>query len=85
MLIVGQQTVFLSHLGRFRPPHHYQAILQASFAKPGTRRPTTSMTASARTKIYTLEPELFVLPMLVVAEPPKAYRSMLHDQQRQPR
>jgi hypothetical protein len=73
MLVVGEETVYLSHLPMFqeegRPPmpHRYQAILEVTFAKQESyakdrrEHPTTN--------IYTLNPEIFVLPELVSSDP----------------
>lgn len=72
MLIVGEQTVYLSHLPMFQEkgnppmPHRYQVILEASFtsqdsyAKDRRQQPET---------IYMLNPEKFVLPALAFAGP----------------
>jgi hypothetical protein len=74
MLMIGQQTVFLSHWPMFhnqngtRTPHRYQVLLEATIAKAG--QDLTAMYANDRrdhpgTKIYTLNPEPeFVLPQL---------------------
>ncbi len=80
MLIVGQQTVFLSHLPMFRAPgfdspHRYQVILEATFTKTGSNPQTVyadDRRNNPRTKIYTLNPDEFVLPNLVStgANPP---------------
>lgn len=73
MLIVGQETVFLSHLPMFRAPdfdspHRYQVILEVAFTKEGSD-PTTVYANDRKknpaTKIYTLNPDEFVLPNLI--------------------
>src|SRR5262245_15169488 len=73
MLVVGEQTVYLSHLPMFQEegeppmPHRYQVLLEVTFAKQEgymkDRRghPTTN--------IYTLNPARFVLPELVAVDP----------------
>jgi hypothetical protein len=75
MLIVGRESVFLSHLPMFTTPrsvspHRYQVILEAAFAKPGGN-PQAVYAADRRrnpaVKIYTLNPEEFVLPHLRAA------------------
>lgn len=78
MLIVGEETVYLSHLPMFTDPTHaIQAILEATFtAESGNPR---SVYADDRertgTKMYTLRPEKFVLSDLVspdtVQPPPR--------------
>ncbi len=75
MLIVGRETAFLSHLPMFTAPdfvspHRYQAILEASFTKAGAD-PQAVYAADRKkhpaTKIYTLNPDRFVLPNLLPA------------------
>ncbi len=55
MLIVGEQTVFLSHLPIFGSPHDYQVILEAAFVKPGSDPQADYFSDRKRTgtKIYT--------------------------------
>jgi hypothetical protein len=68
MMVVGKETVYLSHLPMFTDPTHaVQAILKATFtAESGNPR---SVYADDRertgTKMYTLRPEKFVLSDLV--------------------
>jgi len=78
MLVVGQQTVYLSHLPmfdgftdkrrvEFSSPHRYQVILEATFAD-GAKNLTETYAADraghASEKMYTINPALFVLPDL---------------------
>jgi hypothetical protein len=66
--VVGERTVYLSHLPMFqekgqRPmPHRYQAILEATFTKQEDY--AKDRRAHPATTIYTLNPENFVLPGL---------------------
>src|SRR5258706_108638 len=46
MLIVGESTVFLSHLPMFHPPHDYQLILNAKL--PGASGPERVRTRARR-------------------------------------
>ena len=80
MSIVGEQTVFLSHLAMFGSPHDYQVILEASFAKPGSDPQADYFNDRKRTgtKIYTLEPEAFVLPRLAAAEPLRSFKANIY-------
>lgn len=72
MLVVGRQTVFLSHLPMFNAPgftspHRYQVILEATFTKAGSDPQAlyfNDRKANPATKIYTLNPDPFVLPNL---------------------
>lgn len=77
MLVVGEQTVYLSHLPMFDglsddrkeffSPHRYQVILEASFTD-GNSDLTGIYTADRHSnpteKMYTIKPALFVLPDL---------------------
>jgi hypothetical protein len=77
MLVVGEQTVFLSHLPMFDgfnrgktdfiSPHRYQVILEATFTD-GVNSLTEVYTADRNShpteKMYTINPALFVLPDL---------------------
>jgi hypothetical protein len=77
MMVVGEQTVYLSHLPMFEgltrdrksftSLHRYQVILEASFAD-ATGDLTGIYTADRKSnpaeKMYTIKPALFVLPDL---------------------
>ena len=74
MLIVGQQTVFLSHLPMFSEPtaaspRRYQAILEVTYTKSDSSNPQAVYASDRKnnpqTKIYTLNPQEFVLPNLI--------------------
>jgi hypothetical protein len=73
MLVVGEETVYLSHLPMFQEkgeppmPHRYQAILEVTFAKQEGY--VKDRREHRTTKIYTLNPESFVLPELVSSDP----------------
>jgi hypothetical protein len=73
MLVVGEETVYLSHLPMFQEqgeppmPHRYQVILEVTFADQ--ERYVKDRREHRTTKIYMLEPETFVLPELVSADP----------------
>jgi hypothetical protein len=77
MLVFGEQTVFLSHLPMFdainktktdfRSPHRYQVILEAAFTKEGKGLRdiyVKDRQAHPATRIYTLNPDTFVLSLL---------------------
>jgi len=71
MLVVGEESVYLSHLPMFMSPHNYQVILEATFTKDGEQPQTTYVEDRQRTgaKVYTLNPERFVLTDLKAAHP----------------
>lgn len=64
MMIVGEETVYVSHLPMFGHPHHdIQAILEATFANEGGD-PQTAYADDRRrtgTRMYTFRPEPFIL------------------------
>ncbi|HEU4387700.1 MAG TPA: hypothetical protein VFV34_07885 [Blastocatellia bacterium] len=73
MLIVGQKTVFLSHLPMFSEPglpspHRYQVILEATFTS-ASGNPQAQYASDRQnnpnTRLYTLSPGKVVLPDLV--------------------
>ncbi|HEV7518497.1 MAG TPA: hypothetical protein VGR07_19555, partial [Thermoanaerobaculia bacterium] len=74
MLVVGERTIYLSHLPMFQEegqppmPHRYQAILEATFAKQEDY--AKDRQAHPATTIYTLNPKEFVLPDLVAQRQP---------------
>jgi hypothetical protein len=67
MLIVGAQTVYLSHLPMFHAPHDYQVIVEARFHAPQGDPQASYVADRAKTgtPIYTLVPEPFVLPDVI--------------------
>jgi hypothetical protein len=73
MLVVGEEAVYLSHLPMFQEegeppmPHRYQVILEVTFAKQEAYM--KDRREHRTTKIYTLNPESFVLPELVSPDP----------------
>lgn len=73
MLIVGEQTVYLSHLPMFTMPHHkYQAIFEVTFSKGGPDPQATYVKDRQQTgsRVYTLVPEEeFVLTELAPERP----------------
>src|SRR5437762_11137053 len=81
MLVVGEQTVFLSHLPMFGSedpkrddfsPHRFQVILEATFTKRGNDVKeiyAMNRRQNRATKMYTLQPERFVLQRLAATDP----------------
>jgi hypothetical protein len=73
MLVVGEKTIYLSHLPMFQHkghgvmPHRYQAILEVSFdeSQDSQGRYAQDRQSHPAINIYTISPEPFVLPMLV--------------------
>jgi len=63
MVIVGEETIYLSHLPMWMFPHMFQVILQVTFT--GTNQPQARYVedrkANKAVKLYTLQPERFDL------------------------
>ena len=77
MLVVGQDSIFLSHLpmfegvdetkSAFASPHRYQVILQAELSRSGEgvdELYAKDRRKNPRVKMYTLQPQKFVLSRL---------------------
>lgn len=76
MLLFGEKTVYLSHLPLFgtTTPHRYQVILEVTLTKAGSDAQAAYVQDRRRhpgTKIYTFEPEPFVLPDLNSKDQPR--------------
>src|SRR5215213_6375157 len=72
MLLVGEETAYLSHLPMFDDPNHaIQAILEVTFTDDGGNPQAAYVEDRRRTgtKIYTIDPKKFVLSDLVSADP----------------
>lgn len=71
MIIVGEDTVYLSHLPMFASPHNYQVILEVTFTgEQGD--PQAAYVEDRRTsgeRVYSLFPKSFSLPMLASTDP----------------
>jgi hypothetical protein len=80
MLIVGEQTAYLSHLPMFGSPHDYQVILEVTFTKPGSNPQADYFNdrKSTHKKVYTLEPERFVLTRLAGTAPLRSFKANIY-------
>ena len=73
MLVVGEETIYLSHLPMFQKeggppmPHRYQAILEVTFAQQDGY--VKDRREHRTTSIYTLNPQEFVLAALGASDP----------------
>jgi hypothetical protein len=74
MMIVGEKSIFLSHLPMFMSPHNFQVILEATFTNKGSSVQeiyTRDRQSHPQTKMYTLDPqEDFKLTTLFTPDPP---------------
>jgi hypothetical protein len=80
MLLVGEETAYLSHLPMFSAPHDFQVILEARFTKAGSNPQADYFADRQRsgTAIYSMEPTRFVLPQLAGAEPLRSFTGSLY-------
>ena len=85
MLVVGEETVYLSHLPMFNhPSHDIQAILEVTFTNEGDdpEAAYTNDRKETQTRVYTLEPRQFFLPDLVSTDPDhpprRSFRGMIY-------
>lgn len=82
MLVFGEKNIYLSHLPmfdgvnedktEFTAPHRYQVILEAAFSRGALNLQnvyTDDRRQNASVRIYTLNPENFVLPRLGLGSP----------------
>jgi hypothetical protein len=83
MLIVGEETIYLSHLPMFMSPHDHQVILEVTLAKEESDPQAVYSNDRRETGmgIYTLVPERFSLPDLVPTDsehvPLKAFKGTI--------
>jgi hypothetical protein len=63
MLVIGFDTIFLSHLAMFHSPHDYQALFEVSFG-PADSVFRDDRKAHPEARFHTFFPEKFVLPEL---------------------
>ena len=92
MLVVGEKTVFLSHLPMFKDqddggnlvttPHRFQAILEATLTRGNNPQPQADYAADRRrnqaTRIYTLSPaQTFALASLVSNRPRRSFKGTI--------
>ena len=78
MMVVGEETVFLSHLPMFHSEHRFQVILEATFRRKEEaldRIYTEDRRSHSRVKMYTISPaDQFVLSRLFAPDAQPAIR-----------
>jgi hypothetical protein len=78
MMVVGEKTVFLSHLPMFHSEHRFQVILEATFRRKEETLDhiyTEDRRSHSRVKMYTVSPaDRFVLSRLFAPEAQPAIR-----------
>jgi hypothetical protein len=70
MLIVGEETIYVSHLPMWMAPHNFQVILEVTFKGP--HQPQARYVDDRKTtgtRLYTLEPEEFDIKKLAPTGP----------------
>jgi hypothetical protein len=65
MLLKGRGTIYASHLPMFHSPHDYQIILKLKFDDAANQRYLQDRKVHTEEPVYTIEPEVFVLPEMV--------------------
>jgi hypothetical protein len=74
MVVVGTETVYLSHLPMFMKPHDFQVVLQARFGDDDQQTYVDDRAAHPKSLVYTLAPAPFVLPDILPPAPGKPPR-----------
>lgn len=73
MLLVGGRTdtrLYASHLPMFHSPHDYQVLLEMKFPDSIHALYTASLKKFPKEMVYTIEPEVFVLPDMIAKPRP---------------
>jgi hypothetical protein len=70
MLIVGEETIYVSHLPMWMAPHNFQVILEVTFKGPDQPQARyVDDRKTTGTRLYTLEPEEFDIKELAPTAP----------------
>jgi hypothetical protein len=75
MLLFGQQKVYVSHLPMFHSPHDYQLIAEVELPPEARAIYESNLRQHPVETVYTLVPEVFVLPEMVAN--PRPFRADL--------
>lgn len=70
MLMFGQNKIYLSHLPMFHSPHNYQVILEVEIPELVKNKYTNSIKNNPVETVYTIVPESFILPDIVMNSKP---------------
>ncbi|MCB9027123.1 MAG: hypothetical protein H6625_12440 [Bdellovibrionaceae bacterium] len=73
MLLFGNEKIYLSHLPMFHSPHDYQVILEAEISEQDREAYLQAKKNKPNETVYTLVPEVFVLPEMV--NNPRAFKA----------
>lgn len=66
MLIFGKNKIYAYHLPMFHSPHNYQIILELELAETAKSLFIEDQKNNTEYATYTIEPETFVLPQMIV-------------------
>jgi hypothetical protein len=79
MSLVGERSIFLSHLPMFMPPHDAQVIVEATFVAPGGKSADEAYfadrTRHRNLRFYTVQPESFAIQELFESDQTHPLRS----------
>lgn len=76
MMLMGNEIVYASHLPMFHSPHDYQIILRLKLAQEDQRLYQADKKIHPDETVYTLEPERFILPAMIVN--PKKFKASIY-------
>ena len=76
MLVLGSEKIYLSHLPMFHSPHDYQVIMEVKLSEKAMRIYQETLKESV-SKVFTLVPEVFVLPEMI--QRPRPFRAQLFE------
>ncbi|GHN00936.1 hypothetical protein WSM22_24250 [Cytophagales bacterium WSM2-2] len=65
MLLMGSEKIYASHLPMFHSPHDYQVLVTLIFDENSRKKYIDDRKAHPEELIYTIEPEVFVLPEMI--------------------
>lgn len=76
MVVLGRQTIYLSHLPMFHSPHDYQVILEVALP-PAAQAQYVADCQTSGEILYTFAPEKFTLPDLAYPDPHHPQRTQI--------
>lgn len=75
MLMVGTEKIYISHLPMFHSPHDYQVILEVELSQKAQELYLKDVSQQEVGSVYTLVPEVFVLPEMV--QNPRVFKAQV--------
>ncbi len=77
MLLFGKEATYVSHLPMFHSPHDYQVILRVNLDANAQRDLKRAKDAARTEKVWTIDPESFVLPARI--NDPRPFRADIYQ------